>query len=69
MKLKEFRKLNGLSQDDIARAVGCSRQNISHFEVEDLEPTVDLAKKLASAYNVEWTIFFENECKLNLHSK
>lgn len=68
MKLKEFRKKYNLTQNDIAQAVGCTRQNICYFEVADLEPTVDLAKKIGNAYGVDWTIFFEDERKLNLQA-
>lgn len=58
MVLKECREAKGLSQNQLARQVGCVRQTISMIERGINKPSVELAKRLADALEVHWTIFF-----------
>ena len=42
LKLKSARALKDLSQDDLAKAVGVSRQTINAIEKGDYNPTINL---------------------------
>ena len=49
--LKRFRKEQGLSQIDVARVLGITRQSYNSYE-KDAMPNSRLIIKLADAYNV-----------------
>lgn len=45
--LRELRKERKLTQDDLAKALGVSRQTINAIENDKYNPTLELALKLA----------------------
>lgn len=51
-RLKKLRKLNGLSQDDVAKYLNIQRTTISQYESGDLIPPTLNIIKLAKLYNV-----------------
>lgn len=51
-RLKKLRKLNNLSQDDVAKYLGIQRTTISQYESGDLIPPTLNVIKLAKLYNV-----------------
>lgn len=51
-RLKKLRKLNGLSQDDVAKYLNIQRTTISQYESGDLIPPTLNVIKLAKLYNV-----------------
>ncbi|AKF92496.1 helix-turn-helix transcriptional regulator [Brevibacillus laterosporus] len=46
-KIKEYRKALGLSQDDLAKACGVSRQTINAIENNKYDPSLVLAFQLS----------------------
>ena len=46
-RLKELRKTQKLKQDELANAVGVSRQTINAIENDKYNPTLELAIRLA----------------------
>lgn len=50
--LPAFRAQRGLSQQDLADAIGVSRKTISTVETRRFTPSVVIALKLASYFNV-----------------
>ena len=46
-RLKELRKSQKLTQDELANAVGVSRQTINAIENDKYNPTLELAIRLA----------------------
>ncbi|MBE6815827.1 MAG: helix-turn-helix transcriptional regulator [Clostridia bacterium] len=46
-KIKELRKAQGYRQEDLAEALGVSRQTIIAIENNKYNPTLELAMKLA----------------------
>ncbi len=50
--VRKFREQNGLTQKDLADAVGVSRQTINAIEVEKYEPSIWLAYDLAKYFKV-----------------
>ena len=58
IKVAEIRKQKGLSQADLARLVGVSRNTISSIETGQYEPTAKLALLLAVALEVTFEELF-----------
>lgn len=48
-RMKAARKEKGFSQDDLARAVGVSRQTVNMIERGDYNPTLNLCVSLCRA--------------------
>ena len=51
-RLVEFRKKNGLSQEQLAEKIGVSRQAVSKWERSEASPDTDNLILLARLYNV-----------------
>ena len=51
--LKEFRHKNNLTQDDLGKSVGVSRQTIISIERYRYKPSLELAMKMAKELNVK----------------
>ncbi len=50
--LMELRKLNNLSQEDIAEKIGVSRQTLSKYETGESLPDIERCKTLADLFGV-----------------
>ena len=50
--LISLRKLNGLSQEELAEKVGISRQTLSKYETGEAVPDIQKCKKLADIFQV-----------------
>jgi putative transcriptional regulator len=50
--LRELRKQRGLTQDELAKALGVSRQTINAIENDKYNPTLELAMRLAKYVNI-----------------
>lgn len=55
------RKKLKLSQDELAKKLGVSRQHYNAVVNFRSTPSVKLAKQLAKILSVDWTIFFNNK--------
>jgi putative transcriptional regulator len=51
-KLKELRARNDMTQEDLAKKAGVSRQTINAIEKEKYDPSLSLAFKLAACFGV-----------------
>ncbi|NJE25861.1 transcriptional regulator [Thermococcus sp. MV5] len=51
--LREFRELKGLTQEDLARALGVTRQTIIAIEKGKYNPSLELAFKIAKFFRVK----------------
>ena len=51
-KLRELRKARGLSQEEVARGVGTTRQTITSIEVGKYTASLPLALRLARYFGV-----------------
>lgn len=51
-KLRELRKARGLSQEEVARGVGTTRQTITSIEVGKYTASLPLALRLAQYFGV-----------------
>lgn len=59
-KLREIRKLNGITANRLAKMCGVTRQHISRIEHGAVNPSVAVAKKLGRILGVNWTVFFDD---------
>ncbi|RMG82810.1 MAG: XRE family transcriptional regulator [Bacteroidetes bacterium] len=62
-KIVRLRKQKKLSQAEVARAVGVSRDAISKYERGDIVPSVKNAKKIAEVLDVSLDYLVSNEEK------
>ncbi len=62
-KIKVFRAMHDLTQEDLARRVGVSRQTINSIEKGKYVPSVLIALKIAKVFNVnlEEIFYIEGE--------
>jgi len=50
-RIKEYRTSRGMTQEELARAVGVSRQSINSIERERYTPSLPLALKFALVFD------------------
>lgn len=60
-RIKELRKAMGYRQQDLAQALGVSRQTIVAIENDKYNPTLELAMRLARHLNVAVEQIFQLE--------
>jgi putative transcriptional regulator len=60
-KIKIFRAMHNLTQEDLARAIGVNRQTILAIEKEKYIPSLDLAFKISRYFgvNIEEVFVFD----------
>lgn len=64
-KLKELRKLEGWTQEEVAKKLGITKQTYSHYENENRKPSLDMIKELAAVYQVNIDDIFSPDGKEN----
>ncbi len=67
-RLKELRQLHRRSQSDLARELGVSRQAVNGFESGKFDPSLDMAFKIASLFNVAIEDVFIYEAKNSMQT-
>jgi putative transcriptional regulator len=62
-KIKIFRAMHNLTQEDLARAIGVNRQTILAIEKEKYIPSLDLAFKISRYFgvNIEEVFIFDEK--------
>lgn len=58
-RIKELRKLRGLSQEKLSEKINIDPKHLSRIEVGRGFPSLDTLEKVANALNVELKDFFE----------
>jgi len=58
--LKRLRQLNCMTQEDVARAVGTTKSNISKYECGRLYPIKKLSIRLAKLFELDTKYFFDD---------
>ena len=64
-KIKVFRAMHDLTQEDLAQAIGVTRQTILAIEKGKYVPSLDLAFKIARYFkvNIEEAFTYEEEVR------
>jgi len=57
-KVRELRKLKGLTQEQLAEVIGVSRQTINAIEKEKFDPSLPTAFKMAQLFDCSIEEFF-----------
>ena len=60
-KIKNLRIKSGLSQEELAKRIGVSRESISHYENGRVIPPIDVLELIAKELGVPIAYFFINE--------
>lgn len=58
-RIVEFRKRNGISQDELANKVQVSRQTICNWESGEVSPSLNYINEMAKAFNVSSSDFVD----------
>ena len=63
-RIEEMRNSAGVRQEELAKAMGVSRQTISSLENGRYNPSITLAYKIAKYFDrtIEEVFIFEEEC-------
>ena len=63
-RIEEMRNRAGVRQEELAKAMGVSRQTISSLENGRYNPSITLAYKIAKFFDrtIEEVFIFEEEC-------
>lgn len=59
--LLDYRVNKELTQEDVAKDAGISRTTYAMIETGNRNPSVQVAKRIASTLGFDWTLFFENQ--------
>ena len=51
-RLKELRELFGMNQIQLARKLGVSKQSISNWENDNIQPSIEMLIKIAQLFSV-----------------
>jgi putative transcriptional regulator len=60
-KIKVYRAMHDLTQEDLAKAIGVTRQTILAIEKEKYIPSLDLAFRIARHFHVSIEEIFQYE--------
>jgi transcriptional regulator with XRE-family HTH domain len=52
MRLKELRTCKGVTQKEVAEAIGCSANNYARYEREEREPDISTLKLISDYFGV-----------------
>jgi len=61
MNLKEKRLEKGMTQTELAEAIGTTQAAVTRFETGARQPKPSTAKKIAAVLGFSWTEFYEEE--------
>ena len=61
LNIKELRTAKGLTQEQLASECGVQRTTITMIELGENKPSIELAKRLGTIFDVAWSDFFEDD--------
>ncbi len=62
-KIRELRKSYGISQVQLAKQLGVSKQCVSNWENDNVQPSVEMLKQIARFFNVSTDYLLDLESK------
>lgn len=51
-RIRELRVASGLSQVELAKKLGVSKQSVSNWENDNIQPSIEMLVKIARTFNV-----------------
>ena len=67
-KIKYYRLKKGLTSEQLAKAIGCTKAAISLYESEEREPSKEICKSIANVLGVPWVeLISRNKTKLEFN--
>lgn len=68
-KIKTLRTLRGINQIELAKNIGVTKQCISNWENENIQPSVEMLVKLAKYFNVttDYLLDLDKERTINVN--
>lgn len=51
-RVRELRKAKGLTQVDLANALGVTKQSVSNWENDNIQPSIDMLVRIARYFSV-----------------
>lgn len=51
-RIKELRQLRGLNQVELAQKLGVSKQSVSNWENDNIQPSIDMLIKISHFFSV-----------------
>ena len=64
--IKEQRILHGLNQVELAKKLGVSKQSVSNWENDNIQPSIDMLTKIADFFNISTDYLLGREDKKTL---
>ena len=61
MKLKQYRKNNNLTQEELAAKLGTTKQSISRYESDQRSPKITKVGEIAKLLNLPLSYFLDDE--------
>ncbi len=52
IRIKELRLSHGMNQVEFAKTLSVSKQSVSNWENENIQPSIDMLSKIATMYSV-----------------
>ncbi len=67
-KIKTLRTSHGINQIELAKNIGVTKQCVSNWENDNIQPSIDMLVKLALFFNVstDYLLGLETERKINV---
>ncbi len=67
--IKNLRTIKGLSQVELAKLLCVTKQSVSNWENENIQPSIDMLIKLADVFSVSTDYLLDREINRNLDCK
>ncbi|MCI9112448.1 MAG: helix-turn-helix domain-containing protein [Eubacterium sp.] len=67
-KIKELRLLNGFNQVELAKRLGLTKQTISNWENNNIQPSIEMLEALADLFSVSTDYLLGRENNRELDS-
>ncbi len=67
LRIKELRLSHGLNQVELAQKLSVTKQTISNWENNNIQPSVDMLVKIADCFSVTTDYLLDRENKISIN--
>lgn len=68
-KIRSIRLAKGISQVDLSKAIGVSKQSVSNWENDNIQPSIDMLVQIADYFGVSTDYLLDRETTRTLDCK